>query len=71
MQAKDYEVRIWWSAADGLYVAQVLDMPGIMAHGESREEAAREIHLALALALDACHEDGAEPPAPKRRAVAA
>lgn len=48
-----HEVRIWYSAVPGdkCFVAQVVDLPGIMAHGASREAAAREIQLALDLAL--------------------
>jgi len=48
-----HEIRIWYSAAPGdeCFVAQVVDLPGIMAHGASREAAAREIPLALDLAL--------------------
>jgi len=52
--AKDYEVRIWYSEVLGedCYVAQVSDMPGVMAHVDSREAAAKEIQNALRLALD-------------------
>ena len=66
-----YEVRIWYSPAPGdeCFVAQVLNMPGIMAHGETREEAAREIQTALQLALDTYAELGKPPPAPKNRAA--
>ena len=51
---QDYEVRIWYSPerGDECYVAQVLEMPGIMAHGDTRGEAAREIQAALAAALE-------------------
>jgi predicted RNase H-like HicB family nuclease len=46
---RDYEIPIWYSAekGDGCFIAQVVEWPGIMAHGETREEAAREIQLAL------------------------
>ena len=49
--ARDYEVRIWYSPEPGdeCYIAQVLEMPGIMAHGATREAAAHEIQIALAL----------------------
>jgi len=69
----DYEVRIWYSPEPGdeCFVAQVLDMPGIMAHGETREEAAREIQMALQLALDTYAEIGKPPPAPKNHAAVA
>ena len=54
---------------DECFVAQVLALPGIMAHDESREEAAREIQTALQLALDAYAEVGESPPAPKNHAA--
>ena len=38
--------------------------PGIMAHGETREEAARQIQLALEGALEVAAERGVKPPAP-------
>lgn len=40
-----------------------------MAHGETREEAAREIQTALQLALDAYAAMGEPPPAPKNHAA--
>jgi predicted RNase H-like HicB family nuclease len=70
--AKDYEVRIWYSdvPGDDCYVAQVNDMPGIMAHGDSREAAAKGIQEALRMALDSYAENKEEPPAPKNAAAA-
>ena len=63
---RDYEIRICYSAAEGdeCYVAQVVEWPGIMAHGDTREEAAHEIQLALEGALEAAIETGVTPPAP-------
>ncbi len=59
-----YEVRIWYSAEKGdqCFVAQVVEWPGIMAHGETREEAARRIQLALEGAMQVAAESGVEPP---------
>lgn len=72
-ETKDYEVRIWYSPAPGdeCFVAQVLDLPGVMAHGETREEAAREIQSALQLALDTYATAGDRPPTPKNHAAIA
>ncbi|HEV2803597.1 MAG TPA: type II toxin-antitoxin system HicB family antitoxin [Chthoniobacterales bacterium] len=63
--ARDYEIRIWYSAEKGdeCYVAQVVEWPGIMAHGETREEAARQIQLALEGALKVAAGEGIKPPA--------
>jgi predicted RNase H-like HicB family nuclease len=65
-EARDYEIRIRYSAAPGdrCYVAQVVEWPTITAVGDSREEAAREIQVALELALGSALEDGVKPPAP-------
>jgi predicted RNase H-like HicB family nuclease len=70
---REYETRIWYSAEEGdeCYVAQVVDWPGIMAHGDTREEAAREIQVALEGALLFAEERGVEPPAPARPGVRA
>jgi len=64
-EPRDYEIRIWYSAEKGdeCFVAQVVEWPGIMAHGETREEAAREIQLALDGALEVAAERGVKPPA--------
>ena len=63
---RDYEIRIWYSAEKGeeCFIAQVVEWPGIMAHGDTREEAARQIQLALEGTLDVAAERGIKPPAP-------
>lgn len=67
--AQDYEVRLWYSPADKGFVAQVVDMPGVSAVGDTREDAAREIQVALDLALRVYAEDGIAPPAPHNPAA--
>jgi predicted RNase H-like HicB family nuclease len=66
LNARDYEIRIWYSAEKGdeCYVAQLVEWPGIMAHGETREEAAHQIQLALEGALETAADSGIKPPAP-------
>jgi len=73
IHARDYEIRIWHSAAKGddCFVAQVTEMPGIMAHGATREEAAHQIGEALNLALAVAAEAGETPPPPRNHALAA
>jgi predicted RNase H-like HicB family nuclease len=63
---RDYEIRIWYSAEKGdeCFIAQVIEWPGIMAHGDTREEAARQIQLALEGVLQVAAERGVQPPAP-------
>ena len=55
---RDYETRIWYSAekSDECFIAQVVEWFGIMAHGDTCEEAARQIQLALEGALEVAAE---------------
>jgi len=71
--SRDYEVRVWYSPEPGdeCFVAQVVDMPGIMAHGETRKDAAHEIQKALDLALEVYAKTGETPPTPRNPAAAA
>ena len=64
---RDYEIRIWYSSEPGdeCFVAQVVEWPGIMAHGDTREAAAHEIELALSGALEVALETGAAIPEPR------
>jgi predicted RNase H-like HicB family nuclease len=52
LDPRGYETRIWYSAVEGddCFIAQVVEWPSIMAHGDTREEAAREIQIALEVA---------------------
>jgi predicted RNase H-like HicB family nuclease len=63
---RDYEIRIWYSSAEGdeCFIAQIVEWPGIMAHGDTREEAARQIQLALEGALETAAKSGIKPPSP-------
>jgi len=63
---RDYEIRIWYSAEKGdeCFISQVVEWPGIMAHGDTREEAARQIQLALEGALETAVAQGIKPPTP-------
>jgi predicted RNase H-like HicB family nuclease len=56
--SRAYEIRIWYSAEKGdeCFIAQVVEWPGIMAHGDTREEAARQIQLAIESALEVAAE---------------
>jgi predicted RNase H-like HicB family nuclease len=64
--ARDYEIRIQYSSVPGddCYIARVVEWPSISAHGDTREEAAREIQLALEGALEVAEETGFPIPTP-------
>ena len=63
---RDYEIRIQYSAVPGddCYIARVVEWPTISAHGDTREQAAREIQVALEGALEVAEETGFPIPPP-------
>ena len=69
--ARDYEVSIRWSEPDQVYIAHVVEMPGVMADGPTREAAAREIDAALQAIIEAAEAHGHPLPQPRREAASA
>jgi len=71
IDSNKYEVRIRYSPLPGdeCFIAEVIDMPGVMAHGDTREAAAREIQAALKLALDTYKTSKEAPPPPVNHAA--
>ena len=63
----EYPILIFWSDEDGEFVATVPDLRGCTATGATREEAAREIQIAMQLCLDVAREYNDPIPAPSRR----
>ena len=51
-----YEVIIYWSKEDDVYVAEVPQLAGCAAHGESQEEALRNAQEAIALWIETAKE---------------
>ena len=62
-----YEVIIYWSEEDRVFVAEVPELPGCAAHGDSSESALREAQEAISLWLDTAREFGDPVPEPKGR----
>ena len=62
-----YEIVIYWSEEDKLFVAEVPELPGCMAHGESQEVALKNVNSAMALWIDTAKEDGRPVPPPSGR----
>lgn len=60
-----YEIIIYWSDEDGVFVAEVPELPGCMAHGASRQEALANVDDAMNLWLDTAREFGRPIPEPK------
>ncbi len=62
-----YEVIIYWSDEDQVFVADVPELPGCMSHGDTHEEALREAGVAVSLWLDTAKEFGRAIPEPRGR----
>ena len=62
-----YEVIIFWSEEDGVFVADVPELPGCMAHGATQEESLRNAQEAASLWLATAREYGDPIPQPKGR----
>ncbi len=62
-----YEIIIFWSAEDDAFVAEVPELPGCMAHGDSQEQALANAKEAARLWIDTAREFGDAVPEPKGR----
>lgn len=60
-----YEIILYWSNEDQAYIAEVPELPGCMAHGDTQEEALRNINDAMGLWIDTAKEFGDPVPEPK------
>jgi len=61
-----YEVIIYWSN-DGVFVAEVPELPGCSAHGPTQEAALTSAQEAIRLWIEAAREFGHPIPEPKGR----
>ena len=62
-----YEVIIYWSDVDAVFIALIPELQGCMAHGETQEEALKEVNVMAEEWLELANEKGREMPVPKGR----
>jgi predicted RNase H-like HicB family nuclease len=60
-----YEVIIYWSNEDDAFVAEVPELPGCMAHGETPAKALMNAQEAMGLWIDTARAFGDPVPEPK------
>jgi predicted RNase H-like HicB family nuclease len=60
-----YEIIIYWSNEDDAFIAEVPELAGCMAHGNSYEEALANAKEAIHLWIDTAEEFGDPVPTPK------
>ena len=62
-----YEIIIYWSEEDGQYIAEVPELPGCMADGETLEDTLSMVKEVMQLWIDTAKDDGWPIPEPKGR----
>ena len=62
-----YEIIIYWSDEDSVFVAEVPELPGCAAHGATQEKALANAQEAISLWIDTANEFGDPVPEPKGR----
>lgn len=62
-----YEIIIYWSELDRAFVAEIPELPGCMAHGQTHEMALASAQQAIQLWIDTAKEFGDPVPQPKGR----
>ncbi len=60
-----YEIILYWSNEDRAFVAEVPELPGCSAHGDSHEAALSHVKEAIRLWIDTAREFGDPIPQPK------
>ncbi len=64
---RKYEIIIYWSNDDKVFVADVPELPGCIAHGPTEELALSNVKDAMQLWIDTAKEFGDPIPEPKGR----
>ncbi len=60
-----YEIILYWSEEDKVFIAEVPELPGCMAHGDTQEAALANAKGAVRLWFDTAREFGDPIPAPR------
>jgi predicted RNase H-like HicB family nuclease len=62
-----YEIIIYWNEQDGHYIAEVPELSGCMADGETLEDTLSMVQEVMHLWIETAKEDGDRVPEPKGR----
>jgi predicted RNase H-like HicB family nuclease len=64
-----YEVIIYWSAEDDAFIAEVPELPGCAADGQTRQAALKNVDVVIKEWIETAKELGRPIPRPKGRLV--
>jgi predicted RNase H-like HicB family nuclease len=67
MKESRYELIIFWDESDQIFVVDVPELPGCMAHGRTKSEAIAQAEAAIDLWIETAREDGVTIPQPRGR----
>ena len=62
-----YEIILYWSADDNAFIAEVPELAGCMADGETMAEALENVEQVMSDWIEVAQEQGREIPVPKGR----
>lgn len=62
-----YEIIMYWSKEDEAFIAEVPELPGCMAHGDTQEAALASVKEAMRLWIETAREFGDLIPEPRGR----
>jgi predicted RNase H-like HicB family nuclease len=66
-----YEINFYWSEEDQLFIAEVPDLPGCAADGETYQEALQNIEVIMQEWIETAQELGRKIPEPTQRLMSA
>jgi predicted RNase H-like HicB family nuclease len=61
----EYHINVFWSDEDGQWIAEIPDLKGCSASGDSPEEAVKEVQIAKELWITVAKENGDTIPEPR------
>jgi predicted RNase H-like HicB family nuclease len=64
-----YEIIIYWSQEDDAFLAEIPELKGCIAHGESYEEALKNVNIVAMEWINIAKEEGWNIPEPKGRLI--
>lgn len=62
-----YEIIIYWSSVDKVFIAEIPELKGCIAHGDTQAEALKEVNIMAEEWLELAKEKGWHIPEPKGR----
>lgn len=62
-----YEIILYWSEEDAAFIAEVPELPGCMAHGDTQDAALHHAQEAMAAWIEVAREIGRPIPVPRGR----